>query len=222
MHSKSLVTTLIALFSYLPSNAVTLNGQEVSAYGKPGEPIVYRDKQATNITIRIRHGDISIRSISIPKMQIDDIVDYYIDIEKHKDALSRNISKHALTTSSQQNIYAYGTYMASDTAIILQTNSSLDIKESLFKSPEVVLISNSIRLEKCFIGTKWLQIEPTNPDSIISMIIFVFDEKTPIPAYAQGFIDFSKDETIQDLVVLGAQEVGIVFKPKAYAPKHSH
>lgn len=214
---KSLTITIAAGLLFVPAlHAITLNGQDIATYGKLGEPIVYRDKNAANITIRIKNGDILIGSIAIPKMQVEDIIDFYMNLEKHKDALSRNVSKHALTTSSQNNIYAHLTYMASDTAIVLQTNSLIDMKESLFRAPEVAMVGNYLRFEKSFISTKLLQLEPANSDSIISMIIFVFDEKAPIPACIEGHIDFINDNTINDLVVLGAREVGIIFRPEAF------
>lgn len=216
MQIKLLAITLTLLTSAPILRAITVNGQDLATYGKPGEPIIYRDTTATNITLRMQSGTISIGSIAIPKMQINDLIDFYITLDKHKNSLSRTVSKHAITTRSKHNIYAHGSYMASDALIVLQTDLLIDIKDSLLKGPEVALISNTLRLEHCYISGNRLQIEPANLDSMISMIVFIFDEKAPIPAYLQGHIDFTKDETITDLVVLGAREIAIVFKEEAF------
>lgn len=211
------VYTLATLLAYVPATlAIKINDCDINEYCQPYQAALFYNDATSGVIIRITNGDITIGSVPINDTQLHTITDAYTDLELHKKSLDQNYSQEALISCTKNPLGGYRAHATDEQIIILDDDTIIDIADSILDAPLVAYISSIMNISNCFIHTRQLHFQSSRPDSLIEAIIFVFDEDTTVPPLVQGCIDFSTDTTINDIIVCGAREVHLLFKPEAF------
>lgn len=209
--------SLLASFVFIQLQAVTINGNDINTITSPGNTLMYKNVATNNIFISVKNGAIEIGSLRLNNYQ--GVKDFLKDLETDKDQLYQNVSKDRVTITSGAHIRLNGAYISGDNQVLLEAKSFVEITDAILKSKEIVLIGNDLNLERCFIDSDVLQIEATSPNSVFKILRFTFDKSTAIPATVQGKIDFANNETGEDFLITGANQVEIIFADHAFANK---
>lgn len=201
-------------FGYASLSAVKVDGQELTSIIESGATLVCTDSSSNNICISVKDGNIEVGSLHLSN--VEGVKDFLKQLKDGKDTLYQNISKDIVKLSLGSNILINGAYISGDSKVILETQKKIDISNAILKSKKVAFVGNELKADGCFLDTDELQIESNVPESIFQAIIFTFNKNIQIPASIAGEISFVKDETTGNLLVVGAQEVRIVFASKVF------
>lgn len=204
----------IALFTYNSSFAITINGEDINTLIKPEESLVYSSPGYDNICLRIKDGNIEIVHYELTNTET--IKTFFNELESHKEELSRYTSKDTVSFSSGANISFEGAYISGDNKVLFNAQAAIEIVDSILKSKRVCLISSILKVHGCFLDTDVLHLQSNSPESLFQVIRFTFNKSIPFPALIQGQIDFAKNTTDGDFLVVGVQKVEFQFAPQVF------
>lgn len=200
--------TLVVCTS-LRARSIILNNCDINDCCKPGELFVYRNTTTSSISIQIYDGKMSIEAVAPDNEQ--NMIDRYT-----KCTQDANLCTDALVQNNDGDLCLRKIYKKNQTPLTLSTDEILDIAASIIKAPVVTVKAYRIKFADCFVDTTMLHVQPNNPYSIVNEIMFIFDGNAKHPSFVQGYIDFQADEPSGKLVLHGAREVQISFKPEAF------
>lgn len=202
---------LPALLSCADTLAIKLNGKELSSIITPGRAAVCKINDDLAL-ISIKDGNIEVKSRILTK--IGNINEKFNNL--------KNLGGGVRFTSKEINLSAgidmnnKGYFATAHEQIILQAGNKLSLASSILTAPTVVLACNKMNLTNCYIDADTLQIEVNSPKSFCEIISFKFKKDFPYPHIVEGTVDFENNQTIDDLLVFGVEEVRITFYPKAF------
>jgi hypothetical protein len=197
----------LSLYTTTTPRMIIINNRSINEYCKPGEPFVYHNNATSNMHIQIYDGVMKITPHAVDHEHI--INNLYTEIKHHKAIRSNNV-----TTHSTEDIYARKVYMKNESSITLNSDEIIEIATSIMEAPIVECKAYRVKFSDSFIDTTMLRLQPSNPDSVVNEMIFIFDTKHP--AFVQGHIDFQSDEPTGELILSGVCEVQISFKSEAF------
>jgi hypothetical protein len=212
--TKSGYIFALMVFVYTNTCAVTINGRDINDLVKKGDALTYTDLKSENIFFSIKNGNIEIGSLKLTN--IEDVANSFKELENNKDQLSKWLSEDTVHAKSGAHIKINGGYVSGNNKVVLDAHTSINISNAIIKSKKVALLGSEFKLDNCFIDTDTLQLEPNSSESLFEAIVFTFNKNIKIPTATQGHINFEKDETIEDFLVVGAQKVAILFSPRAF------
>lgn len=214
-HTKLFSLVCYFLIPCSTIRAVTINGRDINEYCQYGQTAQFCIDATSSVLISMTNNDVIITSVPIDDSLHTVLTQSYTTLKSHKTSAAQQ-SLQTLVSHTKNILYGRRAHATDNDHIILQNDTIIDIADNIMDAPIIACVGNLISLRDCYMHTRQLHLQSSHPDSLLESIIFIFDEDLAVPPLVQGYIDFSTGTTMSDIIVCGARQVHLFFKPEAF------
>ena len=214
----SCVASLLMFFAMpgLCATPITVNGTNINEVIKPGEYLSCTNKTQSqgNMVFSLKNGMLEVEGIELENIEL--IKSRRNKLEENKHRLTGYNAKTVIDLRSGKHISFDSAYFNGGEKVILAAGTTIEIYNSIVKSPEVVFACSALKLRDCFMDTPTLQIKSVSPHSLIKAIQITFNKESSVPPSIHGALDFACNEIEAEFMVLGASAVDFYLAPEAF------
>jgi hypothetical protein len=198
----------------------TFNGQDITNIISPGQTLVFTPEGQTvdNVYLNLKKSYAQGGYVSVENEEIKSANLAFAELKSNKKDLMPFRKILAVTSD---NWTCNGEYFKLSEKISALITNSICLKNTLLLVPDVELSARHLLFQNVGCDARSITLLSAEPASVYRMIRFTFGDQKIIPSAIQGIIDFTKDETTEPLIVLGATEVEILFSDSVFTKEQT-
>jgi hypothetical protein len=201
----------------IPAKAlVTIGGQDIKDFlPDENKELVYSNTQK-HVAFRFRQGNLIVGELKIKDLK--EVMGQHRETYK----AAKRITLFSPTLAQRDEDLEVDTrYIVAGESIRFSSKGQITVKKSVLNCEEPISFEGQKLVFASCLTTHSASVTllPSEPTaSLLRGIKFVANNSLPSPykLYIKGSIDFEGNETLADLVVVGASEVRFLFAPEAF------
>lgn len=138
------------------------------------------------------------------------------DNYKKLEAAQDKLNQFAITNIQSKNVSFKGVYYKAADKGTITASEKLLLNSTILEAQELLLATTNIDTTNCYLkNVKKVYLTTSSNDSYIQEIIITLAEDIKVHFFQLG-LDFSKNTTNDDNIIVGVEKVEIKFAPHAY------